>query len=152
MFACKNDDSEIIQLLLKYSKDNYINLILDNKEVKERFDMEIEIVREREREKRNEIEENLSPLILISEKETTKSVILTPPTLVLAIKRYIADEYDELDIKKDEFLIVTKWDCEREGWVYGHRKGNEREKGFFPKNFIKICLNDENKGIIYILI
>ena len=63
------------------------------------------------------------------------------PTLVIATKNFIADEYDQLDIKKDEFLIVTNWNCE-EGWVYGYRKDNKRESGLFPKIFVKAC--DDN--------
>jgi len=49
-----------------------------------------------------------------------------------------------LDIRKNEFLIVTDWNY-REGWVFGHRKNNEKEKGIFPKVLIKIY-DDENKG------
>jgi len=48
-----------------------------------------------------------------------------------------------LDIKIDEFLIVTDWNC-KEGWVYGYRKNNEKEKGFFPKVFVKCCRNNNN--------
>jgi len=64
-------------------------------------------------------------------------------TLVIATKAYEADEYYELDIKKGEFLIVTDFDY-KEGWVYGHRKDNEEEKGIFPKVFIEIY-EDKNE-------
>jgi len=65
--------------------------------------------------------------------------------VVIAINDFSAKEYDQLDIKKDEFLIVTDWNY-KEGWVYGHRKDNKDEKGIFPKVFIKIC-NNKNKEL-----
>ncbi|OUM60100.1 hypothetical protein PIROE2DRAFT_14226 [Piromyces sp. E2] len=64
------------------------------------------------------------------------------PTLVISKNDFYALEYYQLDIRKDEFLIVTDWDGP-EGWVYGHRKGNREEQGFFPKVFIEIC-NEED--------
>ena len=65
-------------------------------------------------------------------------------TLVIATNSFDREEYDHLDIRKNEFLIVTDWNY-REGWVFGHRKNNEKEKGIFPKVLIKIY-DDENKG------
>jgi len=69
------------------------------------------------------------------------------PTTVIAINDFSGEKYDQLDINKDEILIVTNWECEEEGWVYGHRKDNNEEKGLFPKGFIKIC-NEEDKDTI----
>jgi len=40
---------------------------------------------------------------------------------------------------------VTNWNYEEEGWVYGHRKNNDKEKGIFPKLFVKIY-EEENNG------
>jgi len=65
------------------------------------------------------------------------------PTLVISKNDFFASEYDQLDIRKDEFLIVTNWDGP-EGWVFGHRKNNEEEKGYFPKVFVEICNEDDN--------
>eukprot|EP00833_Pecoramyces_ruminatium_P005683 jgi/Orpsp1_1/1179715/evm.model.c7180000070483.1 len=75
-----------------------------------------------------------------------RNLIETTPTLVIAINNFEGEKYNHLDIKKDEFLVVTDWNYEEEGWVYGHRKDNENEKGIFPKLFIKNCkeVNDEN--------
>jgi len=69
------------------------------------------------------------------------------PTLVTAIHDFTGEKYDQLDISKNEILVVTKWDCDEEGWVFGHRKDNEEEKGLFPKVFAKVY-NNENKGNI----
>jgi len=66
-------------------------------------------------------------------------------TLVIATNNFDAQRYEHLDIKKDEFLIITDWNYGEKGWAYGHRKGNEKEKGIFPEVFIKIYKN-ENKG------
>eukprot|EP00833_Pecoramyces_ruminatium_P010907 jgi/Orpsp1_1/1184939/evm.model.c7180000091664.1 len=66
------------------------------------------------------------------------------PTLVIATNNFDGDRYDHLDIKKDEFLVVTNWNCGEKGWVYGHRKNNEKEKGIFPEIFVKIY-NVDNK-------
>jgi len=57
-------------------------------------------------------------------------------TLVIATNNFNGVEYDQLDIKIDEFLIVTDWNYS-EGWVYGHRRNKKEEKGIFPKVFIK---------------
>jgi len=66
------------------------------------------------------------------------------PTLVIAVNTFSGEKYDQLDITKNEFLMVTNWNCE-DGWVYGYRKDNKEEKGLFPKVFIKIY-KEENKG------
>ena len=64
---------------------------------------------------------------------------------MVAINSYLAQEYYQLDLRKDEFLIVTNWNCGNKGWVYGHRKDNKEEKGMFPEVLIKRC-EDENLG------
>ncbi|ORX62479.1 HECT-domain-containing protein [Anaeromyces robustus] len=68
--------------------------------------------------------------------------LLKSSSLVIAISNFTAYEYDQLDIRKDEFLIVTDWNY-KDGWVYGYRKDNKKEKGIFPKIFVKIC--NENR-------
>lgn len=77
-------------------------------------------------------------------KESDKK--LKNSSIVIATNDFIATEYDQLDIKKDEFLVVTDWD-RQEGWVYGHRKDNSKEKGLFPKVFICEFNNDSNNDI-----
>ena len=76
-----------------------------------------------------------------SERERNDELPETP-TLVISTNKFDGDDYEYLDFEKDEFLYVTEWHCDREDWVYGHRKGNEAEKGIFPKAFIRIY--DEN--------
>jgi len=105
----------------------------------------------------NELSNMFSRIIEIKEvqKPISQKTNIETPTLVIAKQKFIAQNDDELDIDIDEFLIVTDWDYE-EGFVYGHKKGNENEKGKFPKVFIKIC-NKEKKSkynyfIIYICI
>ncbi len=66
-------------------------------------------------------------------------------TLVIAINNFIGERYDQLDIKKDDILVVTNWKCSEKGWVYGYRRNNKKEKGIFPELFIKIY-KDENIG------
>jgi len=80
--------------------------------------------------------------------QSNDSLKLSTPTLVIAINRFIANRYDQLDIYIGEFLIVTDWNYKND-WVYGHRKNNEKEKGIFPKTLVKIC-NGKNKGLIFI--
>jgi len=79
----------------------------------------------------------------IKEKQnkTNKENVILPktPTLVIATYDFYGEEYDHLDIKKGEYLIVTDWNCSEKGWVYGHRKDDEEEKGIFPEVFIQIC-------------
>jgi len=66
------------------------------------------------------------------------------PTLVIATNNFDGSErYDYLDIKKNEFLIVTDWNCGEKGWVYGYRKNNKEEKGIFPEVFIKIYKDED---------
>ena len=71
-----------------------------------------------------------------NERERTDELPETP-TLVISTNKFDGEYYDHLDFEKGEFLYVTEWHCDREDWVYGHRKGNEAEKGIFPKAFIK---------------
>jgi len=66
------------------------------------------------------------------------------PTLVIATNNFLASEYDQLDIKENEFLVVTDWN-HGEGWVFGHRMNNEEEMGIFPKIFVKIYEDNENE-------
>jgi hypothetical protein len=79
-------------------------------------------------------------------KDTIKQKLETP-SLVISLSDFTAYEYDQLDIKKDEFLIVIDWNY-KDGWVYGHRKDNKNEKGSFPKVFAKICKEDNNESNI----
>jgi len=81
-------------------------------------------------------------------KDTIKQKLETL-SLVISLSDFTAYEYDQLDIKKDEFLIVTDWNY-KDGWVYGHRKDNKNEKGSFPKVFTKICKEDNNGLLINI--
>ncbi len=82
-----------------------------------------------------------------SNNDNNNIILPKTPTLVIATNNFDGQRYDHLDIKKDEFLIVTNWRCGEKGYVYGHRKDNENEKGIFPEIFIKI-FKDENLGNI----
>jgi len=85
------------------------------------------------------------------ERERLNNTLPIAPTMVIATNNYDGgDRYDYLDIKKNEFLIVTNWNCGEKDWVYGHRKDNEQKKGILPKIFINIYKNEnnENKGNI----
>jgi len=72
------------------------------------------------------------------------------PTNVIAISDFNAFEYDQLDLKSNELLVVTDWNY-KDGWVFGHRKDIENEKGIFPKVFVKIFnenqRSDQNKNL-----
>jgi len=72
------------------------------------------------------------------------NIKIKTPAVVIATRDFPAEEYDQLDISKDEFLVVTNWNV-KEGWVFGYRKNHPQEKGLFPKVFIKIY-NKDNKG------
>jgi len=84
---------------------------------------------ERERVDKERNEENK----LILKKKENDDLTHKTPTLVIATNNFEGGNYSQLDIKKDEFLIVTNWNCGEKGWVYGHRKDNEKEKGFFQE-------------------
>jgi len=68
------------------------------------------------------------------------------PTLVIATNNFLASEYDQLDIKENEFLVVTNWNYD-EGWVFGHRMNNEEEMGIFPKIFVRVYDDNESGKI-----
>ncbi|OUM60096.1 hypothetical protein PIROE2DRAFT_14222, partial [Piromyces sp. E2] len=89
------------------------------------------------------IKEGDETIIKQNYKELNIKSKIESPTLVISKNDFFASEYDQLDIKKDEFLIITNWDGP-EGWVFGHRKDNEEEKGFFPKVIVEICSEDDN--------
>ena len=100
----------------------------------------------------NEIEKSILNLFnnRKNKKQNQNNNIDGTPTLVIATNNFVGENYDHLDIKKDEFLIVTDWNYKENGWVYGYHKNNEKEKGIFPKIFIKIYKdeNDEYEGNI----
>ena len=77
-------------------------------------------------------------------ENNNEDVLPKTPTLVIVTSNYDGEEYNHLDIKKGEFLIVTDWTIKK-GWVYGHRKDNEEENGIFPEVFIEIY-EEESKG------
>jgi len=107
---------------------------------------------ERERLERERLEkERLERERLERERLLLNNILpKSPPTLVIATTNFEGEKYNHLDIEKNEFLIVTNWNYEEKGWVYGHRKDNKEEKGIFPEVFIKIYKeeNDEKKGNI----
>jgi len=98
-------------------------------------------------EEENEIIRRIEQEI-VETKEITKPQKFEPSSLVIALSNFTAYEYDQLDIQKDEFLVVTNWNY-KDGWVYGHRKDKINEEGSFPKVFAKICNTDNNGILIY---
>jgi len=84
---------------------------------------------------------------IVIPKNINNNSIIKTSTLVISINDFHASQPGQLNIKKNEYLIVTDWNCE-EGWVYGHRKDNETEMGLFPKVFIKIY--NENEELVKI--
>ena len=84
------------------------------------------------------------------EKERLEREGKIAPTLVIATNKFDGESHEHLNFIKNEFLIVTNWSYEKKGWVYGHRKDNEEEKGIFPELFIRIY-KDENIGNIYFI-
>jgi hypothetical protein len=95
-------------------------------------------------EEENEIIRRIEQEI-VETKEITKPQKFEPSSLVIALSNFTAYEYDQLDIQKDEFLVVTNWNY-KDGWVYGHRKDKINEEGSFPKVFAKICNTDNNES------
>jgi len=88
--------------------------------------------------------ENISKIKYESDeklKNFKKEEILLP-TPVIAINNFKAQEHDQLEIKKDELLFVTNWNCKNKGYVYGYRKDKKEEKGMFPEVLIKRCKKD----------
>jgi len=101
---------------------------------------------ENEELERNRVlnEKNKETEVIKKQNNDDDNILPNEPTLVIATNSFIGEKYDHLDIKKDEFLIVTDWNYSEKGWVYGHRKNNVEEKGIFPEIFVKI-IKDESK-------
>eukprot|EP00833_Pecoramyces_ruminatium_P010742 jgi/Orpsp1_1/1184774/evm.model.c7180000090930.1 len=149
--VCKNDNSYICESIIEYANNYNISLELnDNQNEYEAYPIMMTVV-----SKNMKLTELLmkyaydNEIILKLDESDIYNISEIPDEIIELfnpLKNFTADEYDELDIKKkNEILIVTNWKCEKDGWVYGHRQGNEEEKGLFPKNFIKICKeNDTN--------
>ena len=109
------------------------------------------ITEKEKNEKGSQVKEfDIGKLELETNTNKKNNIFPKTPTLVIATSNYDGERYDHLDIKKDELLIVTDWNCGEKGWVYGHRKNNVQEKGIFPEVFIKVYedKNSENKGNI----
>eukprot|EP00833_Pecoramyces_ruminatium_P001736 jgi/Orpsp1_1/1175768/evm.model.c7180000055130.1 len=150
--VCKNS-FETLKLLFDYASNNNIILNINEKDILSRIEkkfygtvesiskIKVEII-ELLFKYRNENKLNITFTENKTQQIVKKRVSqLLSSNLVIAIKDFVADEYDQLDITKGEFLIVTNWNCE-EGWVYGYRKDNKEEKGLFPKIFVKVCNED----------
>jgi len=117
---------------MKYANLNHIILEFDKNNIGKNSEI-IQLLQHYQKEKENEKE--------ILEKN---NILHKSPTLVIATNNFDGEEYDHLDIKKNEFLIVTDWNY-REGWVYGHRKDIEEEMGIFPKVFVEIYKNENRE-------
>ena len=118
-YACDRNNIEMVKILIDYAYKN--NIILEYKESYY--------------ENNSKIKSEIIEILKNYKKET--DIFL--PSLVIVINNFTAQEYNQMDIKKDEILVVTNWNCKKRGWVYGHRKDNKEEKGMFPKVFIKKC-------------
>jgi len=53
---------------------------------------------------------------------------------------------DELDINKNEYLIVTNWNVGDE-YVYGYKRNNPQQKGKFPSSLVRKI--SENTGFFF---
>ena len=162
LWACYNENIEMINLLIDYANKNNIILKLNGKQNKENYPFHwacwnnnIEIIfllidyanknnlilefNESDYENNSKIKNETIEIIknYRNEKELEN--------LVIVINNFKARESYQLGIKKNELLIVTDWNCVNIGWVYGYRKNNKEEKGMFPEIFIK-RFNDKNIG------
>jgi len=107
---------------------------------KERMEMER---LEKERLEKEQLEKEKIEKEKLEKEKLEKEKIKTP-TLVIATHNFNR----EINFKENDFLIVTNWICEEKGYVYGHRKDNEKEKGIFPEIYIKIYKEEEHLGNI----
>jgi len=163
--AIHNKNTEMIKLLIDYANQHQIILNYNKKKIGKKPEI-IELIQNYERENEMRYERKVGRERSIfnnnnnnndndnnyQEKEmktkqnkNSKDELPKTPTLVIATNDFNGGEkYDYLDIKKDEFLMVTNWNCTEKGWVYGYRKNNKEEKGYFPEVFIKIY-KEENR-------
>eukprot|EP00833_Pecoramyces_ruminatium_P008659 jgi/Orpsp1_1/1182691/evm.model.c7180000082261.1 len=138
--ASDKDNHEMIKLIKGINSLN--NLIYDSKVTSKEI---ISIIEEEEMMANSfatPIEVNQINVIQNNE------LVSNAGTLVIAAYNFTGDQYNQLDIRKDEFLIVTDWNYgENNGseWVFGHRKNNENEKGIFPRALIKIFKEENNE-------
>jgi len=128
-WAIFENNTEMIQLLIDYISKN--NIIL-------KFN-------ERDYEKNSNVHAETIEIL----KNYKKEVEYESKNLVIAIDDFESKNDNQLDIKKNEILVVTNWNCEDKGLVYGYRKHNKEEKGMFPEIYIK-RYNYENIVSIFI--
>jgi len=53
---------------------------------------------------------------------------------------------DELNIRKDEYIIVTNWNVGN-GYAYGYKRNDPQKKGKFPLPLVRKCT--EKEGIFF---
>jgi len=140
--AIYNKNIEMIKLFIEYANQNQINLKYNKKEFKDNSEI-MNLIQNYEKEKKNKKKRTKKEKKLIENENNNDDKLPKTPTLVIVTNDFYGEEYNHLDIVKNEFLIVTDWNYE-DGWVYGHRKDKEEEKGIFPKVFIKIYKNENN--------
>jgi len=138
----KEENERLVREKLNKDKEENERLVREklkkDREENERLVRE-KLKKDREESERLKREQNEKERLIYNNND---NIIYKSSTIVTATHNFIAEDYDQLDIEKDEVLVVTDWNY-KEGWVYGHRKNNENEKGIFPKVFVKI-LNYEN--------
>jgi len=115
LWTCNHNNTEMLKLLIIYANKNNI------------------VLKYQESEYENNSKIKYKTIEILKNYKKDKGFLL--PTLVVAINDFSAQEHYQLSIKKDEFLIVTIWNCENKGWVYGHRIDNKEKKRNVSKSF-----------------
>jgi len=118
-WSIHENNIDIIQLFIDYANKN--NIILEYNE------------------KDYEYKSKIKPETLEILNNYKKEKEYESQNLVIAIDNFKSQNSNLLDIKKDETFIITNWNCENKGLVYGYRKNNREEKGMFPEIYIKRC-------------
>jgi len=59
---------------------------------------------------------------------------------------FMGNTSDELNLHKDEYLIVTNWNVGN-GFAFGYKRNDPEKKGIFPSPLVRKC-SELDKGLI----
>ena len=132
--------SQFILLLIHFN-----NLLLKCINNKLYFKKWKEII-EREILERKRLENKINEKLIKKKEKDVKNN--SEGDLAVVLFNFNGITLDELNIRKDEYLIVTNWNI-GDGYAYGYKRNDPQNKGKFPPPLVRKCSKKEG---IYIYI
>jgi ankyrin repeat protein len=154
---CVNENSvEMTKILLNYANEHHIILHLNEKDIKNVSNINDEIafllyLNKNENKLFITCSHTKSELAKLFEKISifiSMEIVASDKVgdVALVLYDFNGSQPIELNIRKDEYLIVTSWNF-KEGWAFGYKSNKPSEEGIFPVPLVSKCTF--NRSLIY---